>query len=216
MRRVLITLLLGIYLLVWRPKMLRSGATQEELDRPYEHDELIPKPNLWATRAIDIAAPPDVVWLWLAQMGRERTGFYGLDRFDNWNIPSATYIRHDLPPLEVNALLDNNLKVLDFLPHQFLLFGGFAMPNDWGGTTDITFLYHLESLGDGQSRLLIRMRGYSDGWRGWLYNRMFEVLDYFTTTAQLRGIKARAETSYYPYPAVELTGVAPIRNPHLN
>lgn len=216
MRRILITLLIGAYLLIWRPRMRRWGATQDELNRPYESDDLIPRPNLWATRAIHIAAPSDVVWLWLAQMGRERSGFYGLDRFDNWNIPSVTYIRHDLPTLEINTLLDNNLKVLDFLPQHYLLIGGFAMPNDWGGTTDISYLYLLESLGDSESRLLIRMRAYSDGWRGWLYNRMFEVLDYFTTTAQLRGVKLRAEMMYYPHPNIELTGVAPIRNPHLN
>ncbi len=54
--------LAAVYGLTLRPWHLRWGATREELRRPMPFDELIPRPNYFATRAISIAAAPEVVW----------------------------------------------------------------------------------------------------------------------------------------------------------
>ena len=42
-------------------------------------DELIPTPNIVATRAVEIDAPPSAVWPWLVQMGPGRGGAYTYD-----------------------------------------------------------------------------------------------------------------------------------------
>jgi hypothetical protein len=52
----------GLYGLLVRPWHLRWGATDDELRRPMPFDELIGSPNYFATRAITVAAPPEIVW----------------------------------------------------------------------------------------------------------------------------------------------------------
>jgi hypothetical protein len=56
--------------------LTRSAATDEERWRVLPGDELVSAPPVVATRAVTIAAPPDVVWPWLAQIGQGRAGFY--------------------------------------------------------------------------------------------------------------------------------------------
>lgn len=197
----LMVLIYGLYHVLVRPRLLKWGALPAEVNRPLNGDTLIPRPNLEATRAIDINAAPETVWAWLTQMGRERTGFYGLDRIDNWGIPSATYLRRDLPTLTVGTTLDNGLKIFDVNDHDLhLLMGVFDRPHEFGGNIDLTYLYSLERTMDGGTRLIVRMRGYTNGTAAWFYNRYFEVLDYVMGRKQLEGIKTRAEAYKPPVP----------------
>jgi hypothetical protein len=55
-------------------------------------DELCPRPQLNATRAVTIAAPPEDIWPWLVQWGWNRAGFYSYDLLDNLGRPSARQI----------------------------------------------------------------------------------------------------------------------------
>jgi hypothetical protein len=144
-------------------------------------------------------------------MGRERTGFYGIDRLENWRIPSATYIRQEIPPVALGTMLDNGLKVLDFVAEQYLIIGGFDMPNDLGGRSDITYAYYLASTEPDTTRLVIRMRTFTEGFAGWLYNRAFEVLDVWMMQARLKGIRERAERMVHPieYETIPLAELAP-------
>lgn len=195
---IFLGLLLGIYITWGRRKMLTWGATEGETKRPMPGDDLIPQPQIQATRAISIHAPKEEVWRWLAQMGRERTGFYGLDGLDNWNIPSITYIRQDLAPLEIGMTLDNGLKVLNFAPDVYLLAGGFDMPNDMGGWSDFTYLYWLDTLSENETRLVVRMRCTSEGALNLIYHSVVEIMDTLMTIAQLHGIQSRAEAVVEP------------------
>ncbi len=71
------------YPLVLRKKCLTWGATPEEVSRPLPGDELMPDPDIVATRAISISAPPSAVWPWLVQMGSGRGGAYTYDWIEN-------------------------------------------------------------------------------------------------------------------------------------
>lgn len=51
-------------------------ATTDEKNAALPGDELVDRPTIVATRGIDIAAPPEAVWPWVAQLGQERGGFY--------------------------------------------------------------------------------------------------------------------------------------------
>jgi hypothetical protein len=65
--------------LVWRPRMLRWGATEEEAAEALPGDARTPHPRVQSTRAITIGVPPERVWPWIVQMGIERAGFYSHD-----------------------------------------------------------------------------------------------------------------------------------------
>ena len=71
------------YLLVVRPWQLRWGATDEERGATLAGDDLIPNPDLVATRAITVHALADHVWPWIAQLGQGRGGFYSYDALEN-------------------------------------------------------------------------------------------------------------------------------------
>jgi hypothetical protein len=48
---------------------LRWGATAQEATGEVAGDELMPDPDIVATRAVEIDAPPSAIWPWLVQMG---------------------------------------------------------------------------------------------------------------------------------------------------
>src|SRR6266516_4607396 len=55
--------------LLWRPRMLRWGATADEASEPLPGDDHTPHPRVQSTRGVTINAPPKQVWPWLMQMG---------------------------------------------------------------------------------------------------------------------------------------------------
>jgi hypothetical protein len=63
-------------------------------------DEILEAPELNATRAVTVRAPPEKIWPWIVQMGDGRAGFYAYDWFDNSGRPSATRIIPELQELE--------------------------------------------------------------------------------------------------------------------
>ncbi len=187
-----------------RPQLRKWGTRLGESQRRLPGDDLIPQPNLQSTMAINIDAPAEAVWPWLAQMGRNRTGWYGGDLLINNGIPSATYIRKDVEPLQVGMTLDPGLHVVDLQPNRMLLISGYDLPNLVGTSTDITILYLLERRSDGSTRLLVRLRGYSYGLAGILGNVLLEFLDFAVSYQQLNGLKSRAETMAHLNLAVPL------------
>jgi hypothetical protein len=66
-----------------RRPCLTWGARPEEVARELPGDDLLPSPDILATRAITIDAPPADVWPWLVQMGSGRGGAYTYDWIEN-------------------------------------------------------------------------------------------------------------------------------------
>lgn len=100
-----LSLLMGVYAYLVRPRLLRWGATDEEVRRPYPGANLIPDGKRGATMAITIEAPPARVWPWLLQMGYDRAGYYSWDYLDNLGHPSATRIHPEWQQLAVGDRL---------------------------------------------------------------------------------------------------------------
>jgi len=71
-----------VYGLVVRTRLVRWGASDEEVARTFPGQELIPGGTRAATMAITIEAPPGEVWPWLVQMGWNRAGWYSWDRLE--------------------------------------------------------------------------------------------------------------------------------------
>ena len=53
------------YLKILRPRQLRWGATDDEVNCAMSGDDIVQKPNFVATRSVSIEAPPTEVWKWI-------------------------------------------------------------------------------------------------------------------------------------------------------
>lgn len=141
------------------------------------------------TRATSIAAPPSVVWPWLAQLGRG-AGWYSFDRLDNGGITSARHIVSWIPAPRVgDAAGIGWLRDMD--PGQSLTWW---LPGDkaLGTTLRMVIDIRLDAEGAG-SRLVIRVSGDATGRIGVLAVLLFEVVDSIMAVRQLQGIRSRAE-----------------------
>jgi hypothetical protein len=119
--------------LLWRPRMLRWGATSAEATETLPGDERTPNPRVQSTRAITIGAAPEQVWPWLMQMGIGRAGFYTHDWLERLMFHaryvegrhSATRIHPELTPLQVGATVPMGAgafaTVSEVKPYEYLL-----------------------------------------------------------------------------------------------
>jgi hypothetical protein len=142
--------------LLWRPRMLRWGATGEEAVEPLPGDDRTPHPRVQSTRAVTIAAPPERVWPWLMQMGIGRGGFYSHDWVERVMFRagyvegrhSATRIHPEVAPLRVGDPVPMGAGVFanvsDVKPYEYLV-------------AQETFV--LRRLPEGRTRLITRYRG---------------------------------------------------------
>lgn len=143
------------------------GATPEEVARRLPGDELAPEPLLNWTNAIEINAPPEQVWPWVAQLGDTRGGFYSYtfieDRVGalagaadyNVNYENADRIHAEWQnPQPDDGLIQGSLKIREVKTGQYLL-GEAVDPNifQW------VWLWHLSPLQNGaHTRLIVRFR----------------------------------------------------------
>ncbi len=84
-----------------RPRLMRWGATDEEVAGPYPGVDLVPDGKRGATMAVTINAPPDQVWPWLVQLGGDRGGWYSWDHLDNAGRPSAREVHPEWQDLDL-------------------------------------------------------------------------------------------------------------------
>jgi hypothetical protein len=125
---------------------------------PLPGDGLLPVASQ-ATHARMVDAPPERVWPWLAQMGRGRAGFYGLDLIDNGGARSARELHPALAALApgdvVAAGPRGRIRALVLLAEEpsALVLGGVR-----GRRAALTWAFLLERAGRGRTRLLLRTR----------------------------------------------------------
>jgi hypothetical protein len=183
---------MGYYLYI-RPKLNEAGTQPGEAERKLPGDDLIPVTNFQTTRAIDIETSVETVWAWLAQIGRDQSGYYGLDNLTNGSMPSVSYIRRDLPPPQIGNEMDGGYRILDLKEGNYLIYGAFDLPTPTGQPMERTTALVVEKRITGTARLIIRTRGYAYGLLGKLYVLLFELQDYFNAQAMLNNIKERSE-----------------------
>lgn len=99
---VLVAATAGAAYACWvRPRLMRWGATDEEVMGPYPGAELVPDGERGATMAVTVDASPEEVWPWLVQMGGDRGGWYSWDALDNGGRPSAKEVHPEWQELSV-------------------------------------------------------------------------------------------------------------------
>jgi hypothetical protein len=177
-----------------RDPVLNWGASAGEAVRSLPGDELLSEPDIVATRAISIAAPPGAVWPWLVQMGPGRAGAYTYDWIENLfglNMQSADRIHPEWQDLGVGDVLRSSegrpgMRIEILKPERVLVNRSEA--GDW------VWIFALEPR-DGETRLISRnriaMRGAAAGQR--LGMLVMEPGSLLMERKMLRGIKQRAE-----------------------
>jgi len=193
------------YLLVGRPWQLGWGATDEELDATLAGDDLIPNPDLLATRAITVHAPAEQVWPWIAQLGQGRGGFYSYDALENLvgcDIHSADRIVPEWQDVKVGDQVklhpEVGLGVAVVEPGRALVLGGGVPMGAVPPPYDFTWAFVLREEPEGTTRLLVRERyAYTQRWAPLLVEPV-AVVAFVMSQRMLRGIRDRAEPSGRP------------------
>src|SRR5512132_3828773 len=193
------------YLLVVRPWQLRWGATDEERDATLPGDDLIPNPDLLATRAITVHAPADQVWPWIAQLGQGRGGFYSYDALENvvgCHIHSADRIVPEWQDVKVGDQVklhpEVGLEVAVVEPGRALVLRGGVPMGAVPPPYDFTWAFVLREQPDGTTRLLVRERyAYTQPGVGFLVEPV-AVVAFVMSQRMLRGIRDRAERGGRP------------------
>ena len=213
---VVMGLSLAAYAFIARPRILRWGATDQEVASPYPGADLIPDGKRSATMAVTIDAPPSTVWPWLAQMGYRRAGWYSWDYLDNFGRRSADRIHPEWQNISVGDMLagpdasamENAWKVAALVPERFL---GLRASFDLRGRrfnpaesrprsyTDSLWGFLLEELPGGRTRLIVS--GYWSLQPRWLQAPLsfvfLEPSHWIMQTRQFTNLKRRAEGMYY-------------------
>ncbi len=172
----------------------RWGTLPHEPSTPMPGDELIARPAMSATRAIIIDAPPDQVYPWFAQMGPGRAGWYSYDWIDNRGVESAREINPEwvitAPGESMGGMAGIGFDIVDAEPGKRLVISVATK-----GPLAFTMSYLLRPWGPGSTRVLVRVRGASEG-GGWLDPVIRFGLgpgDFVMVRRQLLGVKERVE-----------------------
>lgn len=154
---------------------MRWGTTPAEVYATLPGDDLFPVYAEQATHAITIHASPQQIWPWLMQIGQDRGGFYSYTVFENMfgsDMPKVQRLVPDWKPRAVGE------TVWFATPKRFggqgRMIAAIVQPersfvmvsaNDWeelraGRLAHEGFWsFTLEPVGDGQTRLIARLRG---------------------------------------------------------
>jgi hypothetical protein len=168
------------------------GSTKEEQAEKMPGDKYLeggPKVRIKMTRAISINAPMEVVWLWLAQLGRG-AGFYSIDKLDNGGIDSANHIVSWIPEAQ-----PGDASAIGYLRHlqpKKRLVWWLSEEKFLGSTVRMIVDIYLKPNDDG-SRLVMRISGDTKGATARFSMFLFKIIDSIMTHKQFIGIKQRAE-----------------------
>jgi len=185
---------------VVRPWYLHWGATADEVAKPLPGDELVPQADLVATRAITIAASPDQVWPWIAQMGQGRAALYTYDVLENLIGCEMHSVDSIVAEWQDVAVGDDfrlhpevALQVAVVEPGRALVVRGGVGIDDNPPPFDFAWAFVLEERQDGTTRLVVRERyGYTRRWSALMVEPV-EAVSFVMSRKMLRGIRDRAE-----------------------
>ncbi|MGO1315432.1 MAG: SRPBCC family protein [Cellulomonadaceae bacterium] len=188
---------------VLRRRQLRWGATADEGRAVLPGDDLVPRANVTATRAVSIDAPPSAVLPWLRQLGYRRGGFYTYDALENLvglDLHSADRVHPEWQAEQGDDvhLAENVPLRVEVLDEGVLVEGGGAVVLHGVETAgppmpfDFSWAFVVRPSPSGGSRLLIRERY---GYRTAAAVPIVELtipISWLMTQRMLRGLRERA------------------------
>jgi len=182
----------------------RWGLDAETAARPYPGDELIATPRWMWTHAIEIDAPADEVWPWVAQIGADRGGFYSYQWLENvagCNLRNAETIHPEWEAREGGTLSVHpdmpRLNIVAVHPGRFFVVHGAPGERAPGERfIEATWLFFVEPLGEHRCRVISRYRcACSDDLATRLQygEALVEPIGFAMDRRMLMGLKERAE-----------------------
>ncbi|MBN1207153.1 MAG: hypothetical protein JXB05_19870 [Myxococcaceae bacterium] len=197
-----------------RPLRSHWGLDEATASRPYPGDDRIPRPKWSWTHGIEIDAPPQQVWPWVAQMGQDKGGLYSYQFLENLagcDIQNADRIHPEwlaISPGDVLRLHPRMpvIPIVAVEPGRWIS----AHADSWstkGETPEASgperiaasWLFFLEPLPGGRTRFISRFRlAYSgEGLRQRvLYGPyLIESIGFVMDRRMLRGLKQRVEAA---------------------
>jgi hypothetical protein len=195
------------YFLFFRPWQRRWGATDEEVQRTYPGDEIVPEADSVEMRVVTVKATPAAIWSWLVQIGQGRAGYYSFDWLENLvgaKMKNAEGINPDWQHLQIGDILPvepggKGFKVYLLEPERALVLGG---RKGEAGVLEVftqrspafSWAFILVPLDSERTRLVSRWRGLIQPSLWITLTDIFVVpLDFLMTRRMLLGIKKRAE-----------------------
>jgi len=203
---------LTLFLKPWRD---RWGLSKAEAECLLPGDDIIKKPKSQFTHAIEIDAPAEYVWPWIAQIGQGRGGFYSYVALEN--LTGLNIINSDevLPQFQ-------NPKLGDLIPFGpkdayplVVCEPGYAMAIDHGRDLDtntyidpavsypknyfhLTWLWLVEPIDEHKSRFISRNRVTYTALlkHNLIFGLLMEPIIFAMDRKMCYGIKKRAEQLY--------------------
>ena len=162
-------------------------ATPRELEDNYPCDSYLPHPFTGYVRAIDIAAPSNVVFRWLCQL---KSGAYSYPALAGKGETSPETLT---PGMEKLAVGQGFLvfSIVDFQPGEHI---SGVIRDDlrrWYGPVAVT--YRVVRQGENASRLVVRVNASGTGLYGRLRREVLALGDMIMMRKQLMNIKRLAE-----------------------
>lgn len=177
------------------PWMDRYGAMDEEINASYPGDELVPDPRITYTRAVSIAAAPEEIYPWIAQLGADKGGMYSytwLEALIQCPQTNADRIHEEWQGLEVGDKVlmcpDENMPpayLVAMIEENQTIVLGHKEKDDWVEV----WQFNLVPQDDGTTRLVIRSRSAAEGW----FWDAIRPGEFIMMRRMMLGIKERAE-----------------------
>jgi hypothetical protein len=177
------------------------GLDANTAARTYPGDELIAEPRWMWTHGVEIEAPAEEVWPWVAQIGADHGGFYSYQWLENvagCNLRNAETTHPEWEVREGSALLLHpNMPPLNIVKmHRGRWFLAHGPRNPGSPWIEATWLFFIEPLGEHRCRFISRYRvACSDDLATRLtYGApLVEPIGFAMDRRMLLGVKERAE-----------------------
>jgi hypothetical protein len=185
------------YLALFRRRVVRWGATDDEAGRPMPGDDLVPPSARCTTRAITIGVPAGQVWPWLVQLGYGQAGWYSDHVFKIGGQRGAEQIRPEWQQLRPgDQILMMPGAGFDVVAVED---GHYFVARTPDGTT--SWCLDVEPVDPHSCRLISRWRAkWSVAATGANWITVSEPSAFLTERRLLQEIKARAEQATVPGP----------------
>jgi len=182
------------------------GLSVEETERSYPGDTLVAEPLWQWTHAIEIAAPPEAVWPWVAQLGQDTGGFYSYQFLENLagsQIQNASRVHETWQavkrgdPLRLAPSMPP-LTIVVVEPGRALVAHADSRDEPGGGArfVAVSWAFVLEPRPQGHTRVISRFRSAcSDDLASRLAYGPYltEAVGFAMDRKMLRGLRARVE-----------------------
>lgn len=203
MKNLIKSLLIIIFLIAFQivghkifvnPYVSQWGASDVEFLATMPHDD--EADFIVSTRAITINKPLDETWLWINQLGADRSGFfsyYFIEKAMGYYTRTQDIVTADFPPFTTDDVVRGSITpktslILYEFPVTHIKANEYFTLANWG-------TFQLKAINDQSTRLIIRTHGKDRG--GKIANTVDYIayaLHYIMERATINGFKHRIET----------------------